>query len=56
MRETLKAAFLDWFNNYLTVEKFAEHYEITVKDAQALIDMGRVYHESDLPTPPPWIK
>jgi len=36
--------YLDWFNNYLTVEKLAEHHGLDVDDAQALINMGRYMH------------
>ena len=38
-------AFLDYFNNYLTIEKYAEHNEISTADAKKLIDAGRKYHE-----------
>ena len=38
-------AYLDFFNNYLTIEKYAEHNEISTADAQELIDAGRKYHE-----------
>ena len=41
----LMAAFLDFFNNYLTIEKYAEHNEISIEDATNLIDAGRKYHE-----------
>ena len=36
--------YLDWFNNYLTVEKLAEHHGLDVDDAKALISMGRYMH------------
>ena len=45
MAKQLQAFYLDWVNNYLTVEKIAEHNGITVSDAQILIDLGRAYHE-----------
>jgi len=45
MNKQLRDFYLDWFNNYLTVEKMAEHNGITVTDAQILIDLGRTYHE-----------
>ena len=40
-----RAAFLDYFNNYLTIEKYAEHNGISTADANKLIDAGRKYHE-----------
>lgn len=33
--------YLDYVNNFLTVEKFAEHYGITLESAQFIIDTGR---------------
>lgn len=43
--ETLRALYLDYVNNYLTVDKFAEHHEIHPTDARRLLSMGKVYHE-----------
>jgi len=40
----LQAFYLEYFNDYLTVEKMAEHNYLTIKDTQALIDMGRTIH------------
>ena len=37
----IRGMFLDYFNNYLTIEKFAEHYNISVELAQKIIDEGR---------------
>lgn len=48
-RQTLIDLYLDWFNNYLTVELFAEHNGLTVEQAQRLIDLGRDIHESKHP-------
>lgn len=45
IRKQLQAAFLDWKNNYLTVEKYAEHNSITAEQAQQIIDIGRECHE-----------
>lgn len=39
--QLLRHIYVEWLNNYLTVELFAEHHEMTVDDAQALIDLGR---------------
>ena len=43
--EYLQSIFLDWFNNYLTYEKFAEHYEISITRAEELIKEARTIHE-----------
>ena len=39
--QLLRHIYVEWMNNYLTVEVFAEHHEMTVEDAQALINLGR---------------
>jgi len=33
--------YLDWRNNFLTVERFAEYYGMTLESAQFIIDTGR---------------
>jgi adenine-specific DNA glycosylase len=48
MAKQLQTFYLDWVNNYLTVDKIAEHNEITVKDAELFIELGRSYHEEGL--------
>ena len=48
-RETrLRDLFLDWFNNYLTVETFAEHIGLSVADARERIEQGRIIHENNV--------
>ena len=43
-RTYLKNVWLDWFNNYITVEKFAEHNGITTEQARLLLAIaGKVY-------------
>tara|TARA_Y100001972_G_scaffold125073_1_gene175536 strand:- start:320 stop:517 length:198 start_codon:yes stop_codon:yes gene_type:complete len=37
----IEALYKDYFNNYLTVEKFAADYQISVKLANKLIKKGR---------------
>ena len=48
MATQLQTFYLDWINNYLTVEKMAEHNEMTVEDTAILINLGRSYHEEGL--------
>ena len=43
--QVLREMFLDYFNNYLSVAKFAEHNEISMTKATLLIEMGRELHE-----------
>ena len=40
--------YLDWVNNFLTLEVFAQYYNLTTKQAQFVIDSGRDYHEESL--------
>jgi hypothetical protein len=46
-RNILINVYLDWRNNYLTVEKFAEHNGLFDNEAQTLIDLSRTvfYHQ-----------
>lgn len=37
--------YLDYFNSFLSVGKFAEHYSLDEDDASLLIEMGRKYYE-----------
>ena len=37
--------FLDYFNNFLSVEGFAEHYGLTNAQASEVIESGRLIHE-----------
>lgn len=50
IRTFLKEKFRDYMNNYLTVEKLADDNGITTKDAVALLNMGRFYHDADADT------
>lgn len=36
--------YLEWWNDWLTLERFAEFHGVSVDDAEALINMGRQYH------------
>lgn len=46
LNDTLRAAYLDYSNNYLTARVFGEHNGLTEEQARAVIDMGRALHES----------
>tara|TARA_R100000697_G_scaffold123752_1_gene158139 strand:- start:1677 stop:1880 length:204 start_codon:yes stop_codon:yes gene_type:complete len=37
--------YLDWVNNYLSLEVFAEHNQISIKLASLIIKEGRILHE-----------
>lgn len=44
MKKELEKMFLDYVNNYLTVWKFAEAYNITSKKANRILYIGRKLH------------
>ena len=46
LSEQLADLYLEFFNNYLTVNKFAEHYQIDLQDAITLLSMGKEYHNN----------
>lgn len=37
--------YLDWTNNFLSLEVFAQHYSISVDLATLVIKEGRILHE-----------
>lgn len=45
IKESLKALYLDYFNNYLTIELFAEHNGLNYYEAFELLRIGKKYHE-----------
>lgn len=42
----LEDLFLDYFNNFLTVDRFAEYYGLDVKIANEVIYLGRVVNNT----------
>lgn len=40
--------YLRWFNDYLTISKFAEHHEISEQQATRLINIGRVKYNRSI--------
>jgi len=40
--------YLDWVNNFLTVARFAEYYNISETEALAVIEKGRIDHHANL--------
>ena len=41
----LEKMYLDYFNNFLTVRRFAEYYGISVKEANEIINLGRIINQ-----------
>lgn len=42
------SAYLDWVNNFLTVDRFAEHYNLSADDATTVIALGKKFHEENV--------
>ena len=40
-REKIEDMYIDWFNNFLTVPRFAEYYGLTESKALRVINTGR---------------
>lgn len=38
--------FRSWFNDFLTVERFAEYHGLTVEEANGAISRGRIEHNA----------
>ncbi len=48
-RDVLRSIYCDWRNDYLTVDKFAEHNGLTSEQAVNLIDLAREVFSSSHP-------
>jgi hypothetical protein len=48
MRQQLIAFYMEWRNDFLTVERFAEYHNITMEDAHDLIKMGKFYLHDEI--------
>lgn len=49
MRDILIGVYLDYVNNYLTVEKFAEHNGLTKQQAEQLLRLAKAVFNSNHP-------
>jgi hypothetical protein len=45
LRDYLADLYLDWVNNFLTIERFAEYYGLDEDDAKALLEIAKKSHE-----------
>ena len=43
-RTELKELYIDWYNNYLTVGKFAEHHGMQEEDMEKILDLAKKFH------------
>lgn len=44
----LKEMYLDYVNNFITVDKFGCHYDLKYTDALHVINLGKSIHETDI--------
>ena len=44
MKKYLHALYLSWFNDFLSIEYFAEYYNLSLEQAIRCIDIGRRIH------------
>ena len=45
LRDYLADLYLDWVNNFLTIEKFSEYYGLDEDDAKDLLKLAKKCHE-----------
>lgn len=47
VRQLLADLYLDYFNNFLTRERFAEHYGLSAQQADGVLVIGKEIHDED---------
>jgi hypothetical protein len=45
LRDILADLYLDWVNNFLTIERFSEYYGLDEDDARDLLKLAKKCHE-----------
>ena len=40
-KEVYEEMYLDWFNNFLSTDRFREYYNLSMAEAENVIDQGR---------------
>jgi hypothetical protein len=45
LRDTLADLYLDWVNNFLTIERFSEYYGLDEEDSKELLKIAKKCHE-----------
>lgn len=48
-RQALRRLYLEWVNDYLTIEKFAEHHALHVDEAEQLVKVAQSCFENNHP-------
>jgi len=44
--QQVESMYLDYFNNYLTIDKFAEHNQISWFSAKSIINKGKLINHN----------
>jgi len=44
IKDTIADFYLEFLNNWLTIERYAEHHGITIDQCKILGEMGRQFH------------
>ena len=44
-KQSVEVFYLEYFNNFLTIERMAEYYEMSFDDCKYLVELGKKYHE-----------
>lgn len=47
-RQYLINTYLDYFNNWLTIERWSDFHELSIDDSRIILDLGKKYHEEYL--------
>ena len=45
LRDILADLYLDWVNNFLTIERFSEYYGLDEEDSKELLKLAKKCHE-----------
>lgn len=48
-REQLVNVYLDWYNNFLSIEGYASYYGLTIDEADRLINLARMVSNTPHP-------
>ena len=40
-KDVIERMYLDWYNNFCTIERFAEYYNLSIEQAKQIINIGR---------------
>lgn len=39
-KDIIERMYLDWYNNFCTIERFAEYYNLSIEQARQIINIG----------------